>query len=79
MSDPEAQAALERFLTTDPADAGCEQTIALLDAYVELIVRGEDPELQYPGLAVHLRTCLPCADDFAGLLATVRAADEERR
>jgi hypothetical protein len=79
MSDAKAQEALDRFLTTDPADAGCEQTIALLDAYVELVVRGEDPELLYPGIAVHLRTCLPCADDFKGLLTTVRATDEERR
>ncbi len=78
MGDAEAQEALDRFLTTDPNDAGCEQTVALLDAYVELVVRGEDPETRYPGLAAHLRTCLPCADDFDGLLATVRATDDEQ-
>lgn len=78
MSDADAREALDRFLTTDPTDAGCEQTIALLDAYVELVARGEDPEVRYPGLAVHLRTCLPCADDFDGLLATVRATDNEQ-
>jgi hypothetical protein len=70
--------ALERFLRTDPADAGCEQTAELLDAYAELILAGEDPEVRYPGVASHLRSCMPCADDLDGLLAIVRTADEER-
>lgn len=78
MTSPNARGALERFLATDPADAGCERTIELLDAYAELIASGEDPELRYPGIAAHLRVCLPCSDDLDGLLAIVRAADEQR-
>jgi hypothetical protein len=70
--------ALERFLTTDPADAGCRQTADLLDAYVELILADEDPELRYPGIAAHLRSCLSCAEDLDGLLAIVRADDNEQ-
>jgi hypothetical protein len=77
MSDMNGREALERFLHTDLADAGCEQTVELLDAYVELIVAGEDPEISYPGIAAHLRSCLPCAEDLDGLLATVRARDAE--
>jgi hypothetical protein len=70
--------ALERFLATDPADVGCAETAELLDAYAELILAGEDPELRYPGVAAHLRSCLPCAEDLDGLLAVVRAADDHR-
>jgi hypothetical protein len=77
MSETNGREALERFLQTDPADAGCEQTVELLDAYVELIVAGEDPEDRFPGIAAHLRYCLPCAEDLDGLLATVRATDAE--
>jgi hypothetical protein len=77
MTSPNARDALERFLATDPADAGCERTTELLDAYVELITSGADPEVRYPGIAAHLRSCLPCADDLDGLLAIVRAADEQ--
>ena len=76
MNAANGREALERFLATDPSDAGCEHTAELLDAYVELVVVGEDPEVRYPGIAVHLRSCLPCAEDFDGLLAAVRAADE---
>ena len=78
MNSMNGREALERFLQTDPADAGCEQTVELLDAYVELIVAGEDPEVRYPGIAVHLRSCLPCAEDLDGLLTVVRATDDER-
>jgi hypothetical protein len=67
----EARVALDRFLTTDPADAGCEQTLALLDAYVEVAAVGEDPERTYPGIAAHLRACGPCGDDYEGLLLAV--------
>ena len=63
---------LERFLSTDPLDAGCAQTMELLDVYVELTLADARPEWRLPGIAAHLRDCDPCADDFAGLLAAVR-------
>jgi hypothetical protein len=73
MTSDEARSALDRFLTTDPFDAGCEETLELLDAYVELVVAGGDPERRYPGITAHLRSCAPCAEDFDGLLAAVRS------
>lgn len=75
MIGDDARAALDRFLTTDPADAGCDQTIELLHAYVELVAAREDPERRYPGIAAHLRSCAPCYEDFQGLLAAVRDSD----
>ena len=77
MSDPDARKALDRFLATDEADVGCEKTMELLDAYADLLTAGEDPELRFPGLAAHLRSCLPCADDLDGLLATIRSSERE--
>jgi hypothetical protein len=66
------RSALERFLSTDPRDAGCEETMALVHVYAELILAGVDPEERYPGLATHLRACDPCAQDLEGLLAALR-------
>lgn len=63
---------LERFLTTDPRDAGCGETRRLLHVYVDLAATGHDPELSYPGIAAHLRACGPCREDFTGLLAAAR-------
>ena len=65
------EADLQHFLTTDPRDVGCGQTMELLDVYAELILAGADVEQQYPGIAAHLRACLPCQDDLRGLLAAV--------
>jgi hypothetical protein len=63
--------ALERFLHTDPRDVGCEEAIAILHVYADLVAAGQDAAARYPGVAVHLAACGPCGDDFAGLLAAV--------
>jgi hypothetical protein len=58
---------LERFLRTDPRDAGCDEAMAVLHIYVDLVATGE----HYPGVAAHLLACGPCGEDFAGLLLAV--------
>jgi hypothetical protein len=62
---------LERFLTTDPDDAGCAETFKHIDIYVDLTATGASAESRYPGIAAHLRSCHPCAEDFEGLLVAV--------
>ena len=62
---------LERFLRTDPRDVGCDEAMAVLHIYVDLIVAGEDAAGRYAGVAAHLAACGPCAEDFTGLLAAV--------
>ena len=64
--------ALDRFLGTDPRDVGCAEAMELLHVYAELAAAGGPVEERYPGVAVHLRACGPCGDDFDGLLAAVR-------
>ena len=63
--------ALEKFLRTDPRDVGCDQAMAVLHIYVELVAAGEDAASRYPGVAAHLLACGPCSEDFAGLLSAV--------
>lgn len=43
-----------------------------MHVYVEELLEGRDPELQYPGIAAHLRDCQPCADELDGLAAAIR-------
>jgi hypothetical protein len=67
---------LDRFLQTDPRDVGCDQALRILHVYVELVLDDEsgiDAARQYPGLAAHLLSCGPCAEDYQGLLAAARA------
>jgi hypothetical protein len=62
---------LDAFLTTDPADVGCDEAMRILHVYVDLVASGEDAAARYPGVAAHLRRCGPCSQDFEGLLALV--------
>ncbi|MCU1658776.1 MAG: hypothetical protein JWO57_3432 [Pseudonocardiales bacterium] len=72
------RAALDRFLATDPADVGCDRTLELLHACAELLVAGENPEQRYPGIAAHLRACVPCSEDLEGLLVAMGSELGER-
>ena len=63
----------ERLLEPDGDDVGCGETFELIDRFVDLLVAGDDPNVEFPGLAVHLANCGPCAQDFEGLLAAVRS------
>jgi hypothetical protein len=68
MSEP---GKLEQFLRTDPRDVGCEEAMAALHVYVDLVAAGEDAAGRYPGIAAHLMACGPCEEDFTGLLLAV--------
>ena len=66
---------LERFLATDPRDVGCDEAMAVMHLYAELLAAGVDAAEQYPGVAAHLAACDACAEDVDGLLAAVREAE----
>jgi hypothetical protein len=66
--------ALEQFLSTDPLDAACAETMRMLPLYVDAMLAGEDPERRHPGVAAHLRACPPCEEDRRGLLAALTTA-----
>lgn len=67
---------LERFLTTDPRDLGCDEALRLLHVYVDLVRddRSAEAARRYPEVAAHLLACGPCSEDFEGLLLVVRQA-----
>jgi hypothetical protein len=67
----EGRSALERFLHTDPRDAGCEETFELLDQYVERQLEHGDAAEHFSGIHAHLQVCGPCVDDVEGLLAAL--------
>ena len=62
---------LERFLRTDPRDVGCDEAIAVLHIYVDLVTAGEDAAGRYPGVAAHLLACGPCRRTSPGSFQAV--------
>ena len=70
---------LDRFLQTDPRDVGCDQALHILHVYVELVLgdaSGTEAASRYPGIAAHLLSCGPCAEDYQGLLLAAQATPE---
>jgi hypothetical protein len=63
---------LDELLRAEAGDAGCTAGEAILDAYVELELAGEDPARVFPGTSIHLRSCPGCQADYAGLLEAAR-------
>jgi hypothetical protein len=68
---------LDQFLQTDPRDVGCDQALRVLHIYVDAVLNdqsGADAAQRYPGVAAHLLSCGPCAEDYQGLLLAARTA-----
>jgi hypothetical protein len=63
---------LDDLLRSIDGDAGCTAGEAILDAYVDLELGGEDPAAVFPGTAVHLRSCPGCRADHDGILDAAR-------
>jgi hypothetical protein len=63
---------VRELLRAEDGDAGCDAGVAIMDQYVELELRGEDPASRFPGTAIHLRACPGCRADYDGLLEAAR-------
>jgi hypothetical protein len=67
-----AKERLAQFLETDPRDVGCDEAMAVLHVYVELVAQAPAHATErLPGVAVHLAACGPSDEDLVGLLAAV--------
>lgn len=65
---------LDRLLTLDPRDAGCDHARALLHVYAEIAEQDAGAaEERYPEVAAHLAACGPCEQDLEGLLQLLRS------
>jgi hypothetical protein len=63
---------LVELLRAQHGDAGCDAGVGILDEYVDMELRGEDPAERFPGTATHLRVCSGCRADHDGLLEAAR-------
>ena len=63
---------LDELLRADEGDAGCDAGVPIMDQYVEIELRGEDPSARFPGTAIHLRVCAGCRADHDGVLEAAR-------
>jgi hypothetical protein len=65
-------AAIDELLRVQTGDAGCAAGVPIMEQYVEIELRGEDPSARFPGTAIHLRVCSGCRADHDGVLEAAR-------
>ena len=58
---------LERMYATAETEMDCEQLQALLPAYVDFEIAGQDMGVRFPQAKAHLAQCQDCAEEYAGL------------
>jgi hypothetical protein len=60
---------LRRLLGPTGPDIGCDECFERLDEYVELELRGRDPDTEIPGMREHLEGCPACHEEHESLRA----------
>ena len=63
---------LERLLGSADPDPGCDHSGELMDAYCELMARGEPLSDRFAEFLTHIANCTACREDTEGLLAMLR-------
>jgi hypothetical protein len=77
-ADPHSRAiraSIEGLLGPIGEEVSCEQCFELLDAYLELELKGGDAETRFPGMREHLSGCPACHEDLDSLRALVQASE----
>ena len=69
---------LQKLLGSADADPGCEDAGELMDAYCELVARGEPVSDRYAEFLTHMRNCTACREDMEGLLAMLQHQEKSR-
>jgi hypothetical protein len=70
---------LRKFLGSPDPDPGCDHSGELMDAYCELVSRGEPLTANFTGFLTHLANCTACREDTEGLLAVLLEEEKNSR
>lgn len=64
---------LKNRLLGRPLDQGCEAGMAVVDLFVEAVLRGDDVERMFPEMVAHMAGCAACREDIEGLIEALRS------
>ena len=64
---------LQHLVGRPGADAGCDDSLKVLDLFVEEELKGRRAANTFPAVAVHLESCRDCREDFEGLRGLARS------
>jgi hypothetical protein len=69
---------LAALLGPSRPEVTCEQCFAVVDAYVEHELAGEDADARVPGMRAHLDGCPACAEEYDSLRDFIASETGER-
>jgi hypothetical protein len=67
---------LDAWLGTTGRDPGCDAGLDFIDAYCDLLYRGEPVPDRFHDFITHLTNCTACREDTEALLAALRELDD---
>jgi len=68
---------LDQILGTTGRDPGCDAGLDLIDAYCDIVARGDPVPERFADFLTHLGNCRACRGDTESLLAAVRAQENQ--
>jgi len=68
---------LDQILGTTGRDPGCDAGLDLIDAYCDIVARGDPVPERFADFLTHLGNCRACREDTESLLAAVRAQENQ--
>jgi hypothetical protein len=75
MSSPEALRKMAGMIAhTQEEEYTCDEVLALMDQFAEMVMRGEDAAQLLPLVQHHLEMCGDCREEFEALLRILRAS-----
>ena len=64
------------ILSSHPHEIGCADCFQHIDAYVELVITGENAAQAYPRVHEHLQRCQNCHEELTTLISALRGFDQ---
>jgi hypothetical protein len=69
MNEDTRENAIKRLLGPAEPEILCDECFEKIDEYVELELRGENPDSAIPGMRPHLEGCPACFEEYESLRA----------
>jgi hypothetical protein len=67
---------MQGILSSHPHEIGCADCFQHIDAYVELVLAGENAAEAYPRVHEHLQRCQNCQEELTALISALRGTEQ---
>jgi hypothetical protein len=72
--DAETMKLLQSLAMTEEQEVSCDEVFAVLDRFVEAVLRGENVLLFMPLIRQHLDMCPDCREEYEALMGMLQPA-----